>query len=176
MSLVAKQPVAGLEGADPPFVLKRWTKVVLDKILPPVGPSSVPIAVSSKQAIEPVFGQLWSVPAITVVAGVALAHTLLLSKELCQVALPKATGCGAATGGLRQRNLAELFRQQQSVGKCNARDNRYCRHGPELPEYGLDCLLAADSNWNGRGANRRQNLVQNHLCPTLEHEGRISSL
>src|SRR5258708_39420963 len=95
MSLVAKQPVAGLAGADPPFVFRRWTKVVLDRILPPVGPSSVPIAVSSRQPIEPVFGQLGSVPAAIVVAGVALAHTLLLSKELCQVALPKATGCGA---------------------------------------------------------------------------------
>jgi len=58
MSLVAKQPVAGLEGADPPFVFRRWTKVVLDRIFPPVGPSSVPISVSSRQAIEPVFGQL----------------------------------------------------------------------------------------------------------------------
>jgi len=100
MSLVAKQPVAGLEGADPPLVFKRWTKVVLDRILPPVGPSSVPIAVSSRQAIEPVFGQLWSVPAMTVVAGVALAHTLLLSKELCQVALPNATGCAALGSSL----------------------------------------------------------------------------
>src|SRR6266568_1456897 len=109
MSLVAKQPVAGLAGADPPFVFRRWIKVVLDRILPPVGPSSVPIAVSNRQAIEPVFGQLASVPAAIVVAGVALAHTLLLSKELCQVALPKATGCGALGSSLWLRKWVMIW-------------------------------------------------------------------
>ena len=99
MSLVAKQPVAGLEGADPPFVFRRWTKVVLDRIFPPVGPSSVPIAVRSRQAIEPVFGQLASVPAAIVVAGVALAHTLLLSRELYHVASPKRGGFGPMSLG-----------------------------------------------------------------------------
>jgi hypothetical protein len=62
---------------------------------------------SKRQAIEPVFGQLGSEPARIAVGegGVVefesgtCAHTLLLSKELCHVALPKGTGFGAASLG-----------------------------------------------------------------------------
>src|ERR1700722_4571400 len=88
------------------MVFKRWTKVVLASILPPVGPFRFPMDCSKRQAIEPAFGQLWSEPAGMVVSGVALAHTSLLSTELCQVAFPKATGLGALslgwTSGLRK--------------------------------------------------------------------------
>src|ERR1700730_7180879 len=75
-------------------------KVVLAKILPPVGPCGVPIACSKRQSIAPAFGQLASVPAGMVVCGLAAAHTLLLSKELCHVALAKGRGFGAKSLGL----------------------------------------------------------------------------
>ena len=73
--------------------------------LPPVGPGSEPIDSSRRQAIEPVFGQLMgSEPAgIEAAFGVppfrTCAHTLLLSSELCHVALPKGSGLGAAPLG-----------------------------------------------------------------------------
>src|SRR5262245_5873068 len=60
---------------------------------PPVGPFADPITWSNRQPIAPAFGQLGSEP-----AGIdcnAWAHTLLLSMELCQVALPKGSGSGA---------------------------------------------------------------------------------
>src|SRR5262249_19177548 len=72
-------------------------KVVWVKNLPPVGPCSEPIDWSKRQPIAPAFGQLGSEP-----AGIecnACAHTLLLSKELCHVALPKGTGFGANSLG-----------------------------------------------------------------------------
>src|SRR5216683_681520 len=50
---------------------------------------------NKRQAIAPVFGQLSSEPAGIVYSG--CAHTLLLSKELCHVALPKGSGVGAAS-------------------------------------------------------------------------------
>src|SRR5947207_9273243 len=68
-------------------------KLVLLKARPPVGPSSAPITWSKRQAIEPVFGQAGSEPALA--KCMVCAHTLLLSKELCQVALAKASGLGA---------------------------------------------------------------------------------
>jgi hypothetical protein len=77
-------------GADPPWVFKRWMNVVLVKKLPPVGPASVPIACNKRQGMAPLFGQLWSEP-----AGIdcsVFPHTLLLSKELCQLALPNGSG------------------------------------------------------------------------------------
>src|SRR3954452_14885260 len=79
--------------------------VVLLRTLPPAGPGSEPIASSRRQAIEPVFGQLMrSEPAgIEAALGVppctTCAHTLLLSSELCHVALPKGSGFGAASFG-----------------------------------------------------------------------------
>jgi hypothetical protein len=62
---------------------------------------------SKRQAIEPVFGQLGSEPArieageggVVEFESGTCAHTLLLSKELCHVALPKASGFGAASLG-----------------------------------------------------------------------------
>src|SRR5438046_2046499 len=68
-------------------------KLVLLKTRPPVGPSSAPITWSKRQAIEPVFGQAGSEPALA--KCLVCAHTLLLSKELCQVALAKASVLGA---------------------------------------------------------------------------------
>jgi len=84
------------------LVFKRWTKVVLLRILPPVGPRSEPIDSSKRQAIEPVFGQLVGSEPAGIEAGIELgfrktcAHTLLLSRELCHVALPTGNGLGAA--------------------------------------------------------------------------------
>ena len=43
-----RQPSAG---ANPPFVLRRWIKVVLLSDLPPVGPCSEPLACSRRQVI-----------------------------------------------------------------------------------------------------------------------------
>jgi len=62
---------------------------------------------SKRQAIEPVFGQLGSEPAgieageggVVKFESGTCAHTLLLSKELCHVALPKGSGFGAAPLG-----------------------------------------------------------------------------
>ena len=102
-SAEVKQPSLG---ADPPFVFKRWMKVVLLSSVPPVGPSFAPTVCSNRQAIEPVFGQLvGSEPARIMVPLKTAAHTLLLSNELCHVALPKGTGCVGSMGfsfGLRK--------------------------------------------------------------------------
>ena len=103
-SAEVKQPSLG---ADPPFVFKRWMKLVLLSSVPPVGPSFAPTVVSNRQAIEPVFGQLaGSVPAVITFSFLrTAAHTLLLSNELCHVALPKGTGCVGSLGfssGLRK--------------------------------------------------------------------------
>src|SRR5882672_6599410 len=73
-------------------------KVVPVSDLPPVGPACAPITCRRRQAIDPVFGQLESVPAA--IECSTCAHTLLLSKELCQVALPKGSGFGATPLGL----------------------------------------------------------------------------
>ena len=74
-------------GADPPLVFKRWTKVAFARSLPPVGPCWFPIDCSKRQGIAPAFGQLAaSDPAA--IDPTAFAHTLLVSNELCHVALP----------------------------------------------------------------------------------------
>jgi hypothetical protein len=81
-------------------------KLVLLSSVPPVGPSREPTVSSKRQGIEPVFGQLGS-PEL---AGIdfpprTAAHTLLVSNELCHVALPKGTGCAGSLGfsfGLRK--------------------------------------------------------------------------
>src|SRR5262245_50667740 len=72
---------------------------VLLRMVPPVGPTSEPIDWSKRHAIEPEFGQLGSEPAGIEVELKTCAHTLLLSKELCHVALPKGSGLGAASLG-----------------------------------------------------------------------------
>src|SRR5215471_12526909 len=69
-------------------------------VLPPAGPSCEPIDSSKRQAIEPAFGQLGSEPAGIEFECRTCAHTLLLSRELCHVALPKGSGDGAASLGL----------------------------------------------------------------------------
>ena len=97
-TLSAEPQPSASSGADPPFVFKRWTKVVWVRNLPPVGPCSEPMDCSKRQAIEPVFGQLVSEPAgieageggVVEFESGTCAHTLLLSNELCQVALPQA--------------------------------------------------------------------------------------
>ena len=81
------------------MVFKRWMKVVWVRTLPPVGPCCEPIDCSKRQAIAPVFGQLGSEPAGIAFECRTCAHTLLLSKELCHVALPKGSGFGAAALG-----------------------------------------------------------------------------
>ena len=50
--------------------------------------------------MEPVFGQLGSEPAGIEVELKTWAQTLLLSSELCHVALPNGSGLGAASLGL----------------------------------------------------------------------------
>jgi hypothetical protein len=60
---------------------------------------------SKRQAIAPVLGQLVGSEPPGIEAGIEFeftktcAHTLLLSKELCHVALPKGSGFGAASLG-----------------------------------------------------------------------------
>src|ERR1041384_7937967 len=74
-------------------------KVVLDSVVPPEGPGCEPIDCSSRQGIEPAFGQLGSDPAGIMLAFNTCAQTLLVSNELCHVALPKGRGLGAASFG-----------------------------------------------------------------------------
>src|ERR1051326_3918914 len=85
-SAVTEQPSSG---AAPPLVFKRWTNVVWDRSFPPVGPSSDPIEVSRRHGMAPSFGQLGCVPALIIAPSNTCAHTLLVSNELCHVALPK---------------------------------------------------------------------------------------
>src|SRR5215472_15956811 len=69
--------------------------VVLVSDLPPVGPSALPMTCNNRQSIDPPFGQLESVPAVTKLSLLSFwAHTLLLSKELCHVASPNREGVG----------------------------------------------------------------------------------
>ena len=60
--------------------------MVFARSLPPVGPCWFPMDSNRRHGIEPAFGQLASDPAS--MCPVAVAHTLLVSKELCHVALP----------------------------------------------------------------------------------------
>ena len=99
-----KQPSMG---ADPPFVFSRWMKLVWLSNVPPMGPSREPTVSSKRQGIEPVFGQLGSPELARIIAFPlkTAAHTLLLSNELCHVALPKGTGRVGSLGfsfGLRK--------------------------------------------------------------------------
>ena len=79
-------------------MFKRWMKVVLDRGLSFAVPLSEPIDCRRRQLIAPWFGQLESVP--EGIACTGCAHTLLLSSELCHVALPKGSGLGANSLGL----------------------------------------------------------------------------
>src|SRR5262249_36687757 len=63
----------------------------------PDGPGCDPIDCSSRQGIAPAFEQLESDPAGIDLSG--FAQTTLLSKELCQVGLPKGSGAGAFSLG-----------------------------------------------------------------------------
>src|SRR3982750_1278533 len=72
-------------------------KLVFVNVLPPVGPCSDPMVCSNRQSIAPAFGQLASVPAVT--KFFFCAHTLLLSKELCQVTSPNRGGFGPTSLG-----------------------------------------------------------------------------
>src|SRR5882757_10994754 len=75
-------------------------KVVCVMNLPPDGPFCDPMDCSKRQPIEPAFGQLaWEPAGITFECSTC-AHTTLLSKELCQVALPNGIGFGTASLGL----------------------------------------------------------------------------
>jgi hypothetical protein len=74
-------------------------KVVFDRAVPPVGPGCEPVDSSSRQGIEPAFGQLGSDPAGMMFEFSTCAQTLLVSNELCHVALPKGSGLGAASFG-----------------------------------------------------------------------------
>src|SRR6516225_4652002 len=79
--------------------------------LPPAGPSCDPIDCSRRQLIAPAFGQLASEPAA--IDPTAFAHTTLLSREFCQVALPKGSGFGALSlgfvSGLRKCVMISKF-------------------------------------------------------------------
>src|SRR6185295_9079943 len=75
-------------------------KLVLDSIVPPEGPGWEPMDCSSRQGMEPVFGQAGTEPAGMLFECSTCAQTLLVSNELCHVALPKGSGFGAASLGL----------------------------------------------------------------------------
>lgn len=91
--------------------------VVCVRKLPPVGPLSEPIDCNKRQAIAPSFGQLSSEPAGT--AFFFCAHTLLLSKELCQVTLPKGNGFGAIPLGCVSRlQTPNSARRIQHLSMC----------------------------------------------------------
>src|SRR5262245_52827390 len=92
MSAGELQPV---DGATPPDVFTRWTKVVGVSLSPPVGPSSIPTFTSRSQATAPRATKAESVKILS-----ALAQTLLVSRECCHVAriAPGATTPGPASG------------------------------------------------------------------------------
>src|SRR4030095_2113785 len=68
------QPV---DGARPPRVFTRWTNVVSESVVPPVGPTRDPTLTNFTQGIA--FGS-------TVAAATAAAQTMLVSAESCHVA------------------------------------------------------------------------------------------
>src|SRR5689334_5190076 len=74
-------------------------KVVLDNIVPPATPGCVPMDCRSRHGIDPAFGHVASDPAGILFECRFCAQTLLVSSELCQVALPKGSGLGAASFG-----------------------------------------------------------------------------
>ena len=66
-------------GADPPTVCTRWTNVVSESVLPPVGPAWVPAVCSFTHGIAPA-------PVGSGIEAIAFAHTMLVSRESSQVA------------------------------------------------------------------------------------------
>jgi hypothetical protein len=79
-----------VSGADPPTVFNRWTNVVFDSVVPPVGPTRVPTVTSVTQGIAPD-------PVGSAADAIARAHTMLVSRESCQVArmaTPSSAGLG----------------------------------------------------------------------------------
>ena len=104
------------------MVFKRWMKVVWVMVFPPAGPSSDPMDCNKTQLIAPALGQLASDPARIEFTG--CPHTLLLSKELCQVTLPNGTGSGANSLGL----VSVLRKCRWSWAGKYSLD--YPRHGP----------------------------------------------
>jgi hypothetical protein len=87
-------------GATPARVFNLWMKLVLDSIVPPEGPGWEPMDCSSRQGMESVFEQVGSEPAGMLFECSTCAQTVLVSNELCHVALPKGSGFGAASLGL----------------------------------------------------------------------------
>src|SRR5512143_3852584 len=83
------QPV---DGATPPEVFTRWTKVVCDSVSSPLGPSLAPTTVSRSQATAPCLTKSGSVEEVAVWAGSAAAQTVLVF-EVCHAAriVPLAT-------------------------------------------------------------------------------------
>jgi len=78
------QPV---DGASPPTVFRRWTKVVSASSSPAVGPSSAPTTFSNNQGIA---------SGCTVTEATANPQTLLVSRESCHVTrgVPFSIGLG----------------------------------------------------------------------------------
>src|SRR5690349_12841888 len=74
-------------------------KVVRDSMVPPEGPGCEPTDCSSRHGMEPVLGQVGSEPAGMLFECSTCAQTLLVSNELCHVALPKGSGLGASSFG-----------------------------------------------------------------------------
>src|SRR3954447_7331015 len=66
--------------------------------------------------------------------------------------------------------MAEFGGQQRCVGK-GAHSERYSRYGCELPECGLDSLLAIAIGWYKRGTHRWQVSYKDDVYPASEHEG-----
>src|SRR5512144_719896 len=75
------QPV---DGASPPEVFTRWTKVVGVSLLLPIGPLCDPTTCSKTQATAPSWTKSGSVAWVALC--VAEAHTVLVSWESCHVA------------------------------------------------------------------------------------------
>src|SRR5882724_10438658 len=80
---------------------------------------------NNRQLIEPAFGQLWSVPAS--IDPAFCAQTMLLSSELCHVALPKGSGLGALSlgfvSGLRKcvmisKSCPKIFVKRVASGRA----------------------------------------------------------
>src|SRR5574341_864120 len=88
------QPV---EGARPPWVFSRWTKLVSESLSPPVGPSSRPTALSLSQATAPFLTNLGSVEAPL---GTVAAQTELVSLycHVARIVPPGATTFGSVLG------------------------------------------------------------------------------
>ena len=104
--------------------------------LPPASPSADPIDCNKRQAIAPVFGQLGSEP-----AGIDCSdcpHTLLLSRELCQVALPKGNGSGAfllgLVSGLRKCVTTSSYRSKKLTKRvASGREALTVQEAGEVP-------------------------------------------